>query len=321
MITEFDNIIFYSNKYRRQYFRPYESIFNNSSYSLLRLFDNRYKLITSDFPLSPIRHLFKFFRKKHYIFLWNNIDELINKITSDKKYLKYLLNTETTFIFAFEIDNNLTDQLLKIYPKFDYQVIPPPLKFKKSTRKFKSKKIIFYGELDIERKNINHSHFEYLKKLSLKVLDGDIDYSQIENKIFNKFNGVNYNLYLWKTRNLIRYNYLDFLAKVYNTRLILIGDQLKVVNGATNIRSNYSRSFRMNLYKKYENEIFIDLLCKSTSSCLYARSQELLENVDVFLQLKSYNSKLIYKQKFKSIVFNSKENLKAVIDNKLNFRI
>jgi hypothetical protein len=319
MIDYNDKIIFFSNRYRRQYFLPYKKKFKSVSFNILGVLFKKDKLIISDFPNIIILQLLKIFRKKLNVFLWNNVDELIEKINSDHSYKKFLFNTNVIFLFAFDVDNNLLPIIKKEYPQFSYQVLPPPIVYKKPLKTFTANRIIFYGELNIDNADIDPDDFNYLKDISIQVLEGNIDYSQIEDKINMRFNNSFYTFYLWKTRNLIRYNYLKFLANTYGNKLILIGDQLKIIKNATNIDSNYSLSFRKNIYNQYKGDIFIDLLCKSTSSCVYARSQELLENADVFIQLNTYNSKFVYKNKFKSLVFNSKHDLKYKIDKMLKY--
>ena len=178
-------------------------------------------------------------------------------------------------------------------------------------------RIVFYGELNIEKTNINKNDFSFLEKLSNDVLVGKLNYNEIEEIIFKKFEKADYTYFLWKTRNLIRYKYLNFLSEEYNEKLILIGDELKILKKATNLDSDYSLNFRKNIYNKYKGAIFIDLLCKSTPSCLYARSQELIANVDFFFQLNSFDSKLTYGDKYDSIVFKSKFELKSIIDKQL----
>ena len=232
---------------------------------------------------------------------------MINKIEKDKKYYEYLDKQKLTFLFAFEIDEILLKKLKLKY--FTYQVLSPPLIFKeKSKLKFNSK-IVFYGECNINQDKISDFDFKKIEILAYKVLNGSLFYYQIEKIILDEFGIEKYFFLLLKTRNLIRYLFLKELAAEFGSNLILIGDNLKIIKGATHIKSNYSLKFRKSIYENFSGSIFLDLLCKSTSSCVYARSQELFQYCEYVLQLKTFDSEKIYGLKSNNINFVSKDDL------------
>lgn len=313
MIHKNDKVVILSNKYRKQYIKPYKKQLNIQKFSLKSLFTVD-KFIINDFPSFFLLKFLKIFKKKIYVFLWNNIDELLEKIESEKNLIDIYNKYNIYFLFPFPIDEILLSEIKSKNLNFNYQILEPKIQIKKDNLSLKKTQIIFYGELNISSENFDKNIYSKLNEISLNILDGKIYYYQIEKQIIENLGYENYYNNVLKTRNLVRFHYLTKLSLNFKKKLVLIGDNLKIISNATHLKSNYKFSYRMSLYKNFQNAIFLDLLCKSTYSALYPRSQELLFYTNDIFQLKTLDNFKLTKHKKDMIIFDSQNDLL----NKLN---
>ena len=291
MITVNDRILFLSRGYRKQFLWPY--VEENENSSINNIFFLRRKLVICDFPPNAILKIICLFQKHVYIFLWNNLDELIRYIEKDPEFIDIINRKKIYFLFPFEIDKILKKKIRTTSLNFRYQVFCPKLLLKKNNNNKPSliRKIIFYGEISLPDKR--DPFFSEIKNFAHNILSGKKNYNHIEEFVINQLGEFEYYENVLKTRNLVRYYFLKKIANIYKKDLILIGDSLSKIEGATHLSSNYSLEYRLKLYKKYNDAIFLDLLSKSSPSCLYPRSYELLKYSNHIFQLKTNDSNKI----------------------------
>lgn len=306
MILKGDQILFLTRNYRKQYLYPYLKKYKKASIN--NIFYISKTIVITDFPPKNLLRILSFFNKKIYVFLWNNLDELIRYIDKNPDYISIINKNKISFLFPFEIDDVLLKQIRKTDLNFKYEVFLPKYIIKKVSNKLGvEKKIIFFGEIDVLTKK--DKLYNEVKNYSYEILNGSKSYNQIEEYVLNNFGDLNYYENVLKIRNFIRYLYLQEVSNLYKKNLILVGSTLSKIKGATYFSSNYSYDFRINFLKKFENSVFIDLLGKSSSSCLYPRSQELLEHVNYIFQLKTFNSSEIINLNNRVSIFNSIDDL------------
>ena len=290
MITVNDRILFLSRGYRKQFLWPY--VEENENSSINNIFFLRRKLVICDFPPNAILKIICLFQKHVYIFLWNNLDELIRYIEKDPEFIDIINRKKIYFLFPFEIDKTLKKKIRTTSLNFRYQVFSPKLLMNNNKNKTSViRKIIYYGEVSVLDKK--DPSFSEIKKFAHSILNGIKKYYQIEEFVLNTFGEFDYYKNVLKTRNLVRYYFLKKISNIYKMDLILIGDSLSKIEGATHLSSNYSLEYRLKLYKKYNDAIFLDLLSKSSPSCLYPRSYELLKYSNHIFQLKTNDSNKI----------------------------
>lgn len=290
MITVNDRILFLSRGYRKQFLWPY--VEENENSSINNIFFLRRKLVICDFPPNAILKIICLFQKHVYIFLWNNLDELIRYIEKNPEFIDIINRKKIYFLFPFEIDKILKKKIRTTSLNFRYQVFSPKLLMNNNKNKTSViRKIIYYGEVSVLDKK--DPSFSEIKKFAHSILNGIKKYYQIEEFVLNTFGEFDYYKNVIKTRNLVRYYFLKKISNIYKMDLILIGDSLSKIEGATHLSSNYSLEYRLKLYKKYNDAIFLDLLSKSSPSCLYPRSYELLKYSNHIFQLKTNDSNKI----------------------------
>lgn len=312
MILKDDHIVFFSRSYRKQYLYPYIEKYINSEINSFFLFNK--KIIINDFPHIILLKILLLINKNVYIFLWNNLDELQFFLQKNPGYIPIINSGNIKFLFPFEIDKFLLKQINKTLLNFEYDVFLPMYNIRKLPVKLDvENKIIFFGEIDILSQD--DKLYNEIKSFSYKILNGAENYYNIEEFVLNNFGELNYYENVLKIRNFVRYIYLEEISTFFNKNLILIGSSLSKINRATNLSSNYSFDYRTNFYKKFENCVFLDLLSKSSSSCLYPRSQELLEFTYHIFQLKTFDSKKIINLSNRVNIFNSINDLVFKLNN------
>ena len=271
-----------------------------------------------------------FFKNNTIWFLWNDLDQMVLFIESNKWALNLINKLNPVFVFQFEPSSNNIDQMVYLVPNFNYEVIKTPVTFHnaKSIDVNFEKKIIFFGEVNIDNDElIDKIQVTKIEKVAQNILKGKIQYDEIEKTL-------NYNQKeILFCRNLVRYKFLREIELIFSNKILFIGDDFIKYKFKGAMPSNYTLNFRINyIYKRNPNSIFIDLLSKSTSECIYPRSSELLSNVNIFLQLKTKDSHLYFGEETENICFtNHKESIELInkhltsdkfnLNNKLKIKI
>ena len=190
-----------------------------------------------------------------------------------------------------------------------------PIKIKKAQIQ-SDLKIIYISRVNIE------TSFEE-KIIWNKYKDELIEnFSLIDNKdfweiIFQKDSDKykNFNLYK-KIKLLLRFEIIKNLKKIFNKKLILVGDDWKSLSFDTH-PSNY---YMKQINKLYSGNICLDLGSIEGSMSLYSRPNRIIESGGLIIQSIQWDSKEIWKNLHNKILFNNIPELISLIEKLLNNR-
>ena len=190
-----------------------------------------------------------------------------------------------------------------------------PIKIKKAQIQ-SDLKIIYISRVNIE------TSFEE-KIIWNKYKDELIEnFSLIDNKdfweiIFQKDSDKykNFNLYK-KIKLLLRFEIIKNLKKIFNKKLILVGNDWKSLSFDTH-PSNY---YMKQINKLYSGNICLDLGSIEGSMSLYSRPNRIIESGGLIIQSIQKDSKEVWKNLHNKILFNNIPELISLIEKLLNNR-
>ena len=190
-----------------------------------------------------------------------------------------------------------------------------PIKIKKAQIQ-SDLKIIYISRVNIEtsfeEKIIwNKYKDELIENFSL------IDNKDFWEKIFQKDSDKykNFNLYK-KIKLLLRFEIINNLKKIFNKKLILVGDDWKSLSFDTH-PSNY---YMKQINKLYSGNICLDLGSIEGSMSLYSRPNRIIESGGLIIQSIQRDSKEVWKNLHNKILFNNIPELISLIEKLLNNR-
>ena len=269
-----------------------------------------YKIIDLSGPL-------KFFLfSKLLIFIINSFSDLFKYVTLiscdglpflKKKGVNIWFGGNTQKIprkFKHHINNIPMIKSAHIKEKNWVSLYPCSLKNNLFNKKFK---IVFVGRLNLS----NSSEIKLIWKKYNKIIINN--FSIIENKIFLKRVGAKDAEHAKKIytglKAEIRLNVVKIINKKFKNDLIVVGSDWK--NYIKNsIDDNNDVEFVRNLYS---GNLCLDLGSKWGNNTLYPRSIEIIESSGMLLQSKQSDSKKIFGNLSKFIIFNSFHNLSDII--------
>ena len=174
-----------------------------------------------------------------------------------------------------------------------------PIKIIKTEPK-KNIKLIFISNIKIKKDNEINKIWKKNKKLIKK------NFSLIDNVKFWKKNiSVESDEHKFKIlqeiKSLLRLEIVKSLKKKFKDKMILIGNDWQKY-GLKSLNNNYDSKFTKNIYK---GNICFDTGSIEGSSSLYPRSIQIIESGGLIIQSKQKDSKKIWNNLEKKILFNS----------------
>ena len=189
------------------------------------------------------------------------------------------------------------------------QFYPTLIKKFKFNDKFK---FVYVGEIIIDDDTVIDNLWNKRKNELFQ------NYSLIDTKEFwNDFIHLDVNklqTYYIKLKNRLKYHSIVKLSKQLNKKLIIVGDNWKK-SVRYSIKSNFNSNYVKSLY---EGNVCLDFGSKWGSLALYPRSIDIIENGGFLLQSLQRDSKKIFSDNFKDIIFNSFNDLTKKIEMFIN---
>jgi hypothetical protein len=119
-----------------------------------------------------------------------------------------------------------------------------------------------------------------------------------------------------KIKLLLRFEIIKNLKKIFNKKLILVGDDWKSLSFDTH-PSNY---YMKQINKLYSGNICLDLGSIEGSMSLYSRPNRIIESGGLIIQSIQKDSKEVWKNLHNKILFNNIPELISLIEKLLNNR-
>ena len=111
----------------------------------------------------------------------------------------------------------------------------------------------------------------------------------------------NVQIYYIAIKDLLRFNLIVKLNKVFINQLIVVGDKWKPYIKSS-LKNNYNTKYVSSLYK---GNICLDFGSKWGSNSLYPRAVDIIESGGLLLQSKQSDSKKIYNNHYSNMSFNN----------------
>ena len=190
-----------------------------------------------------------------------------------------------------------------------------PIKIKKAQIQ-SDLKIIYISRVNIETSFEEKIIWEKYKNELIENFSL-IDNKDFWEKIFQKDSDKykNFNLYK-KIKLLLRFEIIKNLKKIFNKKLILVGDDWKSLSFDTH-PSNY---YMKQINKLYSGNICLDLGSIEGSMSLYSRPNRIIESGGLIIQSIQKDSKEVWKNLHNKILFNNIPELISLIEKLLNNR-
>ena len=190
-----------------------------------------------------------------------------------------------------------------------------PIKIKKAQIQ-SDLKIIYISRVNIETSFEEKIIWDkYKNKLieNFSLIDNKDFWEKIFQKDSDKYK--NFNLYK-KIKLLLRFEIIKNLKKIFNKKLILVGNDWKSLSFDTH-PSNY---YMKQINKLYNGNICLDLGSIEGSMSLYSRPNRIIESGGLIIQSIQWDSKEIWKNLHNKILFNNIPELISLIEKLLNNR-
>ena len=190
-----------------------------------------------------------------------------------------------------------------------------PIKIKKAQIQ-SDLKIIYISRVNIETSFEEKIIWEKYKNELIENFSL-IDNKDFWEKIFQKDSDKykNFNLYK-KIKLLLRFEIIKNLKKIFNKKLILVGNDWKSLSFDTH-PSNY---YMKQINKLYSGNICLDLGSIEGSMSLYSRPNRIIESGGLIIQSIQKDSKEVWKNLHNKILFNNIPELISLIEKLLNNR-
>ena len=190
-----------------------------------------------------------------------------------------------------------------------------PIKIKKAQIQ-SDLKIIYISRVNIETSFEEKIIWDkYKNKLieNFSLIDNKDFWEKIFQKDSDKYK--NFNLYK-KIKLLLRFEIIKNLKKIFNKKLILVGNDWKSLSFDTH-PSNY---YMKQINKLYSGNICLDLGSIEGSMSLYSRPNRIIESGGLIIQSIQKDSKEVWKNLHNKILFNNIPELISLIEKLLNNR-
>ena len=213
-------------------------------------------------------------------------------------YFKHLDNNFVSIKNPFKEEKNI------------FQIYPININISKINYK---PKIIFIGGVNIDLNNQQKTLWEKCKK---EVLN---DFTILDKKSYwEKYLGESsiedIFVFYRKFKLLLRYEIVKYLKKRFNENFILIGNDWKNYS-INSLSSNFNPTYTRRLYK---GNICLDFGSIEGGSSLYSRSNGIIEAGGLILQSKQIDSKSVWGDLEKKIMFENLNDLETLINKVIN---
>lgn len=172
-------------------------------------------------------------------------------------------------------------------------------------------KIIFISKIQL---NLNNQEKLLWAKYKKKILTNFLLIDQLKfwnQKVFLELDQIQKFLLYRKFKNLIKYESIKYLKKIFNKKLLIIGGDWRKYK-INSFLDNYENNYITNIY---QGNICLDFGSMSGSTSLHPRSIQIIESGGLLIQAKQLDHNLIWSADQKKILFNSVSD----IFKKINF--